>query len=339
MFPGSSRRTFLHLLLGGAGVLALPQRSLAAQAQSGSTAAAPLAPTAPATPSAASADKGVDARVPLTTTRLAPEILLIAGVPGNVVVVTGPDGATLINGGSAERAAELLHAVSAATNGRPVRTLFNTDWHPEHTGSNELLAAAGATIVAHTRTKEYLGTETHVDWQERTYKPRPRQAWPTKTFYTSGQMTVGAEALEYGYLGQAHTDGDIYVYCKTSNVLVVGDELAVGRYPIADYTTGGWIGGMATATKTLIDLSNAETRVIPGRGPVQTRADLQAQFEMLSALRDRLGKMMRQGMGADDMLAAGATKEFDARWGDPSLFVSTAYRGLWLHAREMGGVV
>ena len=272
-------------------------------------------------------------------TRLAPEILLVTGVPGNVVVVTAPDGSTMINGGSGAHTATLLEAVGSATAGRPVRTLFNTDWHPEHTGSNEALAAAGAAIVAHARTKEYLGTETHVDWQERTYKPRPRQAWPTKTFYTSGRMMAGGEAVEYGHLGQAHTDGDIYVYCRTSNVLVVGDALSVGRYPIADYTTGGWVGGLATATKTLLDLANAETRVVPGIGPVQTRADLQAQFEMLSALRDRLGKMMRQGLGADDMLAAGATKEFDARWGDPSLFVTTAYRGLWLHAREMGGVV
>ena len=97
-------------------------------------------------------------------------------------------------------------------------------------------------------------------------------------------------------------------------------------------------GRLLTATKTLLDLSNAETRVIPGTGPVQTRADLQAH-DMLKTLRERLPKMMRQGMGASDMLAAGATKDFDEKWGDPKLFVSVTYRGLWFHVRELGGMV
>jgi hypothetical protein len=129
------------------------------------------------------------------------------------------------------------------------------------------------------------------------------------------------------------------VHVPASNVLVTGHVLTAGKYPIADYTTGGWLGGLLTATKTLLDLSNAETRIIPATGPVQTRAALQAQFEMLTALRERFAKMMRQGMSANDMLAAGATKEFDATWGDPTLFVPVSYRGLWLHVRELGGIV
>ena len=122
-------------------------------------------------------------------------------------------------------------------------------------------------------------------------------------------------------------------------MLVAGDVLSVGKYPIADYTTGGWLGGLVTANKTLLDLTNADTRFVPGIGPVQTRADLQAQHDMLAAMRDRLAKMMRQGMGAEDMLAAAPTKDFDAKWGNPELFVSTAYRGMWLHVRELGGIV
>ena len=94
-----------------------------------------------------------------------------------------------------------------------------------------------------------------------------------------------------------------------------------------------------TATKTLLDLTNDQTRVIPGAGAVQTRADLEVQHEMLVTLRERLHQMMRKGMGAHDMLAAGATKEFDARCGDPSLFVTVTYRGMWLHVRELGGIV
>ncbi len=330
MFPGANRRDFLQILLGSATALSWSELVRGASAQG-----------APSTGGGASRSAGPAAvpPAPLTVTRLGLNLLLIAGAPGNVVVATGPDGSVMVNGGQASRSAELLALVARETGGARVQTLLNTDWHPDHTGSNELLAAAGAAILAHEHTKQYLGTEIHADWQARTYKPRPPQAWPTKTFYSKGAMTAGAESLEYGHLGQAHTDGDIYAFFRQSNVLVAGDVLSVGAYPIADYTTGGWIGGLATATKTLIDLSNAETRVVPGAGPIQTRADLQAQFEMLSTLRDRFHKMMRQGMGADDMIAEGATTEFDARWGSPKLFVSTTYRGLWLHVREIGGVV
>jgi hypothetical protein len=94
-----------------------------------------------------------------------------------------------------------------------------------------------------------------------------------------------------------------------------------------------------TATKTLLDLTNDETRVVPGSGPIQTRADLKTQHEMLVTLRERLHQMMRKGLSARDMLDGGATKEFDARCGDPSLFLTVTYRGMWLHVRELGGIV
>jgi glyoxylase-like metal-dependent hydrolase (beta-lactamase superfamily II) len=276
-----------------------------------------------------------------TTTRLTDTLFLISGAGGNVVLALGPDSAALVNGGHAEHAETLLATIKELAGGRAVRHLFNTDWHSDHTGLNETLGRAGAEIIAHEQTKQYLGAPMFLDWQARTYKPLHRSGHPTKTFYAPGAMTMtlGAERVEYGYLGQAHTDGDIYVFFKDANVLVAGDVLTVGTYPIADYVSGGWLGGMMTATKTLHDLANDQTRVVPGTGPVQTRADLKTQHEMLVTLRDRVAKMMRQGMGTDDMRAAGVTKEWDARLGDPALFLSTTYRGMWLHVRELGGIV
>jgi cyclase len=276
---------------------------------------------------------------PLTTTPLNDHLHLISGGGGNVLLVSSGDGLVLVNGGAAERSAELLKLVAAQSKGKRLATLVNTDWCADHTGSNEALGAIGAQIIAHDNTRQYLANDQFVEWQRRTYKAKRAPALPTKTFHTNGALTAGSERLEYGHLGQAHTDGDIYVHLPVSNVLVAGDVLTVGRYPMADYTTGGWLGGLQAATKTLLDLSNAETRVIPGSGPVQTRADLQAQLDMLNTLRERLVKMMRQGMSASDMLAAGATKEFDARLGDAKQFLSVTYRGLWLHVRELGGIV
>ena len=276
---------------------------------------------------------------PLASTPLGANLTLISGAGGNVVLARGGDGAALVNGGHRDRSAELLRLVNELTGGTRIRHLVNTDWHEDHTGSNEALGRAGAEIVAHENTKQYLSSDIFVDWQSRTYKALPELAHPSKTFYTSGTMPLGGERAEFAHLGQAHTDGDIYVFFPDANVLVAGDVLAVGTYPIGDYVSGGWLGGLMNATRTLFDLANDQTKVVPGTGPLQTRADLKVQRDMLATLRDRLAKMMRQGMGYRDMMAAGATKEFDARCGDPSLFMSTTYRGMWLHVRELGGIV
>jgi glyoxylase-like metal-dependent hydrolase (beta-lactamase superfamily II) len=176
-------------------------------------------------------------------------------------------------------------------------------------------------------------------WQHKTYQPRPKEARPNTTFYTTGKMMFGKEEVRYGYLGQAHTDGDMYVFFPGPNILMTGDTFTVGSYPILDYTTGGWIGGLSEACKTLVNAADAQTRVIPGNGPIQTKADLQAQAEMCAAMRQRFVEMMRKGMSAKDMFLAKPTKEFDAKWGDPELFIFNAYPGLWGHVREIGGIV
>jgi glyoxylase-like metal-dependent hydrolase (beta-lactamase superfamily II) len=275
----------------------------------------------------------------ISVTPLAGNLRLVSGAGGNVVVLNGPDGLLMVNGGVAEHSSALLEALAGGTNGRRVEILFNTDWHPDHTGSNEVLRARGARVFAHEHARQYMGTERYVDWQQKLYVPLPPIALPNQTFYTAGTVMFGGEHVQYGPLGQAHTDSDIYVFFPDSNVLVAGDAMAVGTYPICDYTTGGWLGGLQAATRSMLEIAKADTRIVPGAGPVQSRADLQAQLEMLTGVRERLVKMMRSGMSAEEMIAAGATKDFDARWGDPALFVRTNYRGMWLHVREIGGIV
>ena len=279
------------------------------------------------------------AQTPITATKLADNYIHIAGAGSNVLLVTGPDGALLVDGGSPEHSAELLKVVSEQSGGRIVQTLFNTHWHPESTGSNDALGKAGAKIIAHENTKLWMGTDITCKWRNKTFQPRAKEALPNQTFYTTGKMTFGKEQIVYGYLGQAHTDGDIYVFFPGPNVLMAGDVLAVGQYPILDYTTDGWIGGLSDACKTLLGVGDAQTRIIPGVGPLQARADLQAEADMCAIMRTKFVELLRKGMSAKDMLAASATKDFDAKWGNPELFVTNAYPGLWGHVREVGGIV
>jgi cyclase len=268
------------------------------------------------------------------------EALAVVPLSDQIVQITGADGVLLVDSGLEERSKDLLRAVEKLPGGKHVHTLINTHWHWDHTGGNERLGKEQVKIIAHENTKLWLGADFYCDWQDnRHYTPRPKVAWPTQTFYTSGKLTAGAEEVVYGYLPRAHTDGDIYVFFPKSNVLVAGGLVSVGRYPILDYTTGGWIGGMADASKALLDVANKDTKIVPGQGPVQTYADLQAQSEMLSTMRERLIDLMRKGIGTDDLASDPPTKEFNAKWGDPQLFLANAYRGLWGHVRELGKIV
>ena len=272
----------------------------------------------------------------LTVASLGGRLFLIQGGGGNVTVFDSPDGVLLVDGGSPERSKDVLRLVREHTGRSRVDLLFNTHWHWDQTGSNRTLGIDGTHILSHENTRLWLGTVINEKWQHRLYEPLPKPARPNRTFYTMGSLDFGGETIEYGHMPQAHTDGDIYVYFRKADVLVAGDVVSVGAYPIVDYCTDGWIGGMANATQMLMKLSGTGTRIIPGTGPIQSRADLEKEYAMLSAVKLRLSQLLAQGLSAQEMLADGATKEFDAAWGDPTLFVSNAYPGLVEHAYELG---
>jgi glyoxylase-like metal-dependent hydrolase (beta-lactamase superfamily II) len=274
----------------------------------------------------------------LQVTPLAEGLVLITGAGGNVVARRGGDGVLLVDGGNAEHSKQLLQTLRQ-TLGAPVTVAFNTHWHWEHTGSNETLRQDGAELIAHENTRLWFTQPVDVDWENRVYPPRPK-ALPTRTFYKGAQtLAFGGGTVDYGHLPLAHTDGDIYVYFRDANVLVAGGVVTANRYPIPDAATGGWTGGLANATKALLDLVNDETRIVPDVGPVQTKADLAAENEMLTTLHEEIWQMMRKGMGVDDMIAIGATSKYDERWGNSDVFIRNAYRGIYGHVREMRGIV
>jgi glyoxylase-like metal-dependent hydrolase (beta-lactamase superfamily II) len=261
-------------------------------------------------------------------------VLQLEGGGGNVVLLGAPAGVAMIDCGSPEHGRAVQTFVAERFGGAPVEWLFNTHWHLEHTGGNEAVARSGTRIVAHENTRLWMSTEFFVDWQSRTYEPRPPAARPTQTFYSSDLQPIelehGGERIQYGLLREAHTDGDIYVRLLNQNVIVAGGAATAGEYPTLDYITGGQLGGLIAATQSLIDMSDGETLIVPARGPALRRRDLEAQRDMVVTVRDRMQRLARQGKSAKEMLAEGITREFDERWGgDPELFVVNAYRSLW----------
>jgi len=271
----------------------------------------------------------------LPTEKLSDRVTLITGAPGNVVALSSGDGVVLVDSGSTAFA----RAVRGSLSGARVRTLFNTHYHADQTGGNELFGAAGAEIHAHLITRQWLATDFYVPEEDRWVKALPAKALPTVTFRDKGETKAGAESIEFGYLLEAHTRGDIYVFFRDSNVLAVGDVASPLRDPALDWYAGGWLGGRVDAMDTLLALANDETKIVPSYGPVMTRAQLKAERDMMVHLYDRTTELTDHGRSAKDMLEAGVLNEVSRKFDDPYRFLYDVSKGHWAHYTNFGGNV
>ncbi|MEJ0039744.1 MAG: MBL fold metallo-hydrolase [Gammaproteobacteria bacterium] len=267
----------------------------------------------------------------LTATALNDKLVVLSGAGANVVAMKSPEGALLVDGGVQARSGDLVKLALKQTGATKVHTLINTHWHPEQTGSNERLGKAGARIIAHENTKLWLGYANDVPWQDKKWGPLPAKGLPNDTTFGDGALDFGGEHIEYRYLLQAHTDGDLAVHFKGSNVIAAGGVVSSDGWPVIDYKTGGWINGLIDGLRELIRLSDANTKIVPANGPVVGKADLEAQLKMYQTISQRMSQLLRKGMGPEEVLASAPTKEFDAKYGEPTKFVTLAFKSLWGH--------
>jgi glyoxylase-like metal-dependent hydrolase (beta-lactamase superfamily II) len=261
--------------------------------------------------------------------KLTDKISVVDGGGSNVVAFSTGDGLLLVDSGVPKYGDKLVAALKGVAANSKVNTLFNTHYHSDQTGNNELFAASGAKIIAHDVTRQWMSTDYWVPAEERYEKARPKAAWPTETFFNTGSMKAGGEQIDYGYLVSAHTNGDMYVHFKDSNVLVVGDVASPVKDPELDWITGGWIGGRVDAMDLLLKISNDQTKFVPGTGPVMTRAEFKAEREVMEVVRQRLFKQVMAGDGPQDMLEAGIMKGLARTWKDPYKFLYAACKGCW----------
>jgi len=261
--------------------------------------------------------------------RLSDTVSVLDGGGSNVVAFSSADGIVLVDTGAPGNGDQVMAGLKGLGGNTRVHTVFNTHYHLAQTGNNDTLAAAGAKILAHDRTRQWLSVDHWVPDQDRYQKARPKAAWPTEVFFNTGSRKVGGEQIDYGYLLVAHTAGDIYVYFKDSNVLAVGDVASPVNDPELDWLTGAWIGGRVSAMDLLLTIGNDQTRVVPGTGPVMTWAEFRAERELMEVVRQRLFKQIRQGDGPQDMVDGGVLKGLARTWSDPHRFLYAAAKGLW----------
>ncbi len=264
------------------------------------------------------------------------DLRILSGAGGNIVVLATTAGQIVVDSGAAESSSDVVKTLR--TLGVPdgkVAVLVNTHWHKDQTGANEALGLAGTTIVAHEKARQRLSAGWYVPASDRYEAPLPAAGRPTKAFFETGAMLVGEKRVEYGYLINAHTDGDLYVRFPDVNIIAVGDVVSPERDPALDWYGGGWLGGRVDALQKLLSLGDADTRYIPSYGPVIGRADVQGEHDFMLAIFDRMVVGLRLGQTPDDMLKAGVLDGLPRTFEDPAKFLYDAQKGFWANHNKL----
>jgi glyoxylase-like metal-dependent hydrolase (beta-lactamase superfamily II) len=273
------------------------------------------------------------AKIAIQETELAPGLHVVQGPGGNIAVLDGPDGLTVVDSGVPVRAKEVFDTVKRV-GGKPVSRLINTHWHFDHVGGNEAFARDGATIIATAATRKRLETDQYTEVFKLTTPASPAIALPTLTS-DNFELHVGSEVLHFTAVPPAHTDGDLIVHFTSHNVIHTGDLFSNGFYPNIDASSLGWIGGMISAADRTLKLAGPKTRIIPGHGPMASASELAAFRKMLATVHDRLLPMVEAGKTTREAIVARPTSDLDAVWGKGfftgGMFTRVAYEGLKKH--------
>jgi cyclase len=293
---------------------------------------------------AASVPAGVFAKskpaAPVTATALNDHVLFISGLGGNVLALRGDDGLLLVDAGAPGATSTLQAQLKKFARGAKVSTLINTHWHSDQTGGNDVFGKAGAKIISHAKAAQRMAVDQYVPWEDRYLKARSKVAVPTEVFYLGKkELKFGDETVEYGYLQQPHTDGDIYVYLRESNILVVGDAVSPQADPLICWYEGGWVGGRVDSQAKLLALGNDQTRIIAGTGGVIGRAEVKAERDALEKVFDRMSDAMRKGFTTEDMQKAKLLDGLTRTWADPDKFIYDAHKSMWAHYNKLSHTI
>jgi cyclase len=296
------------------------------------------------------ADRGETPDGPLRVVHVQGKVHMIVGDGGNIIVQAGDEGVLVIDTGLESRGDELLSAIRRISD-KPIRVVINTHAHADHSGANETLARAGqwlggnapgnsglglatARVLAHEKVMTRMSAPTG------TASPRPFGAWPNETFFAEDkEIFFNDEAIQLLYQ-PGHTDGDIVVFFRRSDVVASGDLFMTTTYPVIDAARGGSVQGTINGLNRLLDITipkdKAEggTYVVPGHGRLSDEADVVEYRDMLTIVRDRIRDLIGKGMSLAQVKAAGPTRDYDGRYGPTTgawttdQFIEAVYRDL-----------
>lgn len=266
-------------------------------------------------------------------------VWMLTGAGGNLGVSAGEDGVFLIDDQFAPLTEKIRAAIAKLDDG-PIRFVVNTHWHSDHTGGNENLGNAGALIVAHENVRERMSVEQFMERFGRTVPASPKAALPVVTYDESVTFHLNGDRIHAFHVPPAHTDGDSLVHFREANVIHMGDTFFAGGYPFVDLGSGGSVRGVIAAADRALELADAETKIIPGHGPLSDRAALQEYRDMLASVVAAVEPLVAEGKSLEEVRAAKPSAAFDEAWGggfiDAPTFVETVYQSLTAEAGEAG---
>lgn len=267
-------------------------------------------------------------KVEVKAEKVADGVWMLTGAGGNIGVSAGPDGVFLVDDQYAPLT-DRIKAALATVSDKPVRFVLNTHWHGDHVGGNENLGKAGAVIVAHENVRKRMSKEQFIQLFKVTVPASPAAALPLVTFAESLSFHLNGEDVDAIHVPPAHTDGDVVVFFRKANVLHAGDLVFNGIYPVVDLSSGGSVDGMIGAADRLLAMGDAATKIIPGHGPLATKADVKAFRDMLAASRDAVQPLVKAGKTLDEVKAARPTAGLDEKWGKgfikPDVWTTVVY--------------
>ena len=283
-----------------------------------------------------------------------PNVYVMFGAGGNIVMHVGEDGVILVDSGSAAMAEQVVQEIKRITSA-PIRLIINTSADDDHIGGNERIGREGANLNANALTAG-AGILAHENVLNRVSAPTGKEApfpegtWPTETYISkSKSMYVNDEGMQVIHQPSAHTDGDSIVFFRRADVIATGDIIDLRRFPVISESMGGTIQGELAALNALIELAipampfvykEGRTYLVPGHGPVADHADLVEYRDMVTIIRDRITSMIEKGLTLEQVKAANPTQGYRARYGSDSgpwttdMFVEAVYRTLRPAARS-----
>ncbi|UTW44445.1 MBL fold metallo-hydrolase [bacterium SCSIO 12696] len=281
-----------------------------------------------------------EARKPAKIEQITDHITVLKAGGGNITLFSGSDGLFVADTGAAHSRDRMLNAVKSVSD-QPVRFVVNTHWHFDHVGNNDGLHTPKhnhhAVVIAHENVRKRMAAGQYIPGLDRTTGPAPEDALPVIT-YTSGSDSAptivhfNGEKVQVFAVDPAHTDGDSFVFWPTSNVIHSGDLFFNGIWPLIDDSSGGNIDGVISAAQKMLALSDNNTQIVPGHGPVASKADLQHYLNMLNAVAQRVKAAKAQNKTLKGWLAENPLQDMEEEWGDGFLstvrFIGAVWRGL-----------
>lgn len=251
----------------------------------------------------------------VTSEDLGDGLHMLQGRGGNIGLLTGSDGAFVIDSQYADIAPANLTKIDEISGEAP-RFLINTHWHGDHTGGNSAFDASGALIIAHDNVRARVSTDQSLSIAGRVRETPASDpaAWPIVTFDDDLTLHLNGQTVRLIHVPDAHTDGDTLVHFKEANVLHMGDVMFSGMFPFIDTGSGGSVDGYIAALDAAHEMIDDETRVIPGHGPLSTRADIKTLADMLKGARDAVQAEIDAGNSLDETLTAAPLTPWVEDW-------------------------